>query len=779
MDASAQLQTAEPSRELPVARYTTAGGQLVPQPLHMHLHGVAARARSFAEPFGASALGHLGGLWHDLGKYAPDWQRFIREACGADRPNAEDAHLENDHPRRKGPDHSAAGALHALASLGPIGPVLAQIIAAHHSGLYNGFDLQQRLTQPEAPDHLSRALAGGIDMTILDAHRGQVPAFTLAACTDITPGSYALWVRMLFSCLIDADRLDSEAFGNDAKASRLREGFPTPGRLLPDFNKYMARFAPDTPVKRLRAEVLADCRRVARDAQGLFTLTVPTGGGKTLASLAFALEHAARHGLKRVIYVIPYTSIIEQTADVFRGISPAFADAVIEHHSNAEDSDDGPKSERQGERLKLATENWDVPVIVTTSVQFFESLFAAKTGRCRKLHNVCESVVVLDEAQLLPPPFLQPIVDVLNLLTRHYKTTVVLSTATQPALASTARFGSRFRGLDTPREIVADVDRLYRDLKRVEVHLPADSAQCSSWADIAARMSADEDALAIVSRRADARALWQLLPSGAIHLSALMCGAHRSVVIARIKHALSARRADPDLPPVRVVATPLVECGVDIDLPVVYRQFAGLDSIAQAAGRCNREGHLEKGHVHVFIGEQDAPRGSLRMAESAAREVLHGHQGDALDRRLFEPYFALFYNAQDRDAKKIVEKLEVDASTGYVKHLRDAADDFKLIDNDETGYQSVYVPYKQCEGDEAFEKLITLLRRDGPERWLLRKLQRYTVSLPPHEFQAMRDRRDIEEVLPGFWVVRSAAQYSGTLGLLVDRRALDASSLAH
>lgn len=772
MDDSSPDNTARPV-DVAVARYAAAAQGLAAQPLIDHLQGVAARARCFSAPFGAPTLGELGGLWHDLGKYAPDWQQFIRAACGADKPGAEDAHLEDDHPRHKGPDHSAAGALYALEKLGGGGPVLAQIIAAHHAGLYNGVDLHQRLNKPDARAHLSRALSGRVDQAILGADQGCTPTFEFQPCTDPTPGSYALWVRMLFSCLIDADRLDSEAFGNSTRSSSLRASFPKLTELLPDFDRYMARFTADTTVKRLRADVLADCRRAAHGDQGLFTLTVPTGGGKTLASLAFALEHAARHRLKRVIYVIPYTSIIEQTADVFRGISPAFASAVIEHHSNAEDHGDG----RESERAKLATENWDVPVIVTTGVQFFESLFAVKTSRCRKLHNVCESVVVLDEAQLLPPPFLQPIVDALNLLSRHYGTTVVLSTATQPALASTAKFGSRFRGLDPPREIVTDVDRLYSALKRTEVRLPADFGQRSNWADIAERLAAEQDVLVIVSRRADARELWRRLPEGAIHLSALMCGAHRSDAIARIKQSLAARRDDPALPPVRVVATPLVECGVDIDLPVVYRQFAGLDSIAQAAGRCNREGRLDKGVVHVFVGEKDAPMGTLRMAENAAREVLHGCQDDALDRKLFGAYFALFYNAQDRDAKKIIEKLEVDPATGYVKNLRDAAEAFKLIDNDETGYQSVYVPYRQCAADDNFEKLITLLRRDGPERWLLRKLQRYTVSLPPHEFKTMRDRRDIEEALPGFWVVQSVAQYSGTLGLLVDRGTQDASSL--
>lgn len=771
MNETGTTPKADADRREPVARFVHGSNVPTPQRLADHLRGVARLTGLFSAPFGASSLGHLAGLWHDLGKYAPDWQDFIRKACGVGE--AEDAHLEEDHPRRKGPDHSAAGALHAMAMLGPLGPVLAQIIAAHHAGLYNAIDLHGRLSKPEARDHLARALGGGIAPEILAAHQGQAPDFALKPCTDSTPGSYAFWLRMLFSCLIDADRLDSEAFGAVGRTSELRASFPKLADLLPDFDRYMSRFVADTDVKRLRAEVLTDCRRAATAKQGLFTLTVPTGGGKTLASLAFALEHAARHGLKRVIYVIPYTSIIEQTADVFRSISPAFTDAVIEHHSNAEDNGDG----RESERLRLATENWDAPIVVTTSVQFFESLFSAKTGRCRKLHNLCDSVVVLDEAQLLPPPFLQPIVDALNLLSRHYRTTVVLSTATQPALASTAKFGSRFRGLDPPREIVADVDRLYRELKRVEVRLPTDFNQRSSWADIAERMTAEDDVLAIVSRRADAHELWQRLPSGAIHLSALMCGAHRSDAIAAIKQALLARRQNPALPPVRVVATPLVECGVDIDLPVVYRQFAGLDSIAQAAGRCNREGRLDKGVVHVFIGEKDAPRGTLRMAESAAREVLHGYEGDALDRKLFEPYFTLFYNAQDRDAKRIVEKLEVDGDTGYVRNLRDAADAFKLIDNEETGYQSVYVPYRRNDSDDSFEMLITLLRRDGPERWLLRKLQRYTVSLPPHEFQTMRDRRDIEEVLPGFWVVQSVAQYSGTLGLLVDRGAQDARSL--
>lgn len=754
-----------------IARARLEDGRWIEQPLIEHLRGVARLTEQFADVFGAAGLGHLAGLWHDLGKYAPDWQRYLRAAVGMDTPDAEDAHLEADNPRRRGPDHSAAGALHAIETLGPTGRILTQLIAAHHAGLYNALDLEHRLAKPDTQQRLVDARKVEIPTDILDAHHTTPASFDPVPAGDPTPGALALWLRMLFSGLIDADRLDSEAFGDAGRASALRAAFPKLSALKPDFDSFMARFAPDTPVKRLRADILTDCRTAASKPPGLFTLTVPTGGGKTLGSLAFALEHAARNELKRVIYVIPYTSIIEQTADVFRSISPAFSSAVVEHHSNAEDdADDRKHTPRESERLRLATENWDAPIVVTTSVQFFESLFAAKTSRCRKLHNICESVVILDEAQLLPPAFLQPIVDALNLLTRHYKTTVVISTATQPVLASTRRFGASFRGLDSTREIITDVDRLYRELKRVDIHLPEDFNARTTWAELAERLRATDNVLIIVNRRAEARDLFRRLPKGALHLSALMCGAHRSDVIAEIKRRLEARRIDSSLPPVRVVSTQLVEAGVDLDFPTVYRAFAGLDSIAQAAGRCNREGHLDRGQVHVFIGEKDAPAGTLRMAETAAKEVLHGHNGDALDRELFATYFERFYDQQDRDAKTIVDKLEPHRPTFGIIGFKQAAEAFKLIDNDETGYRSVLVPYRRKADGDTFDKLIGTLRKDGPARWLLRKLQRYSVSLPPHEFNALRDRRDIEEAVPDFWVLRSPAQYGVTLGLLVDKR---------
>jgi len=364
-----------------------ANGVWREQPLEDHLYGVARRCAHAAQAIGAVELAELAGRWHDLGKYSGDFQTYIRAALGMER---EEASNENVKGRV---DHSSAGALHAIDQLGNAGKVLAQVIAAHHTGLYDAEDLSQRLARARNHGRLDDALGKNPPPLVLQhvqLSRLQIPG----AGQD---GAYALWLRMLFSCLVDADALDSEAF-SDRTREFVRKSFPTLAELKPKFDQHMARFVADTPVRRLRAAVLADCRKAAEDKRGLFTLTVPTGGGKTLSSMAFALEHAQRQGLKRVIYVIPYTSIIEQTADVFRSI---FGDAVIEHHSNLD-------SARETARSRLASENWDAPIVVTTNVQFFESLFAARTSRCRKLHNILESVVVLDEAQLLPPDFLQP-----------------------------------------------------------------------------------------------------------------------------------------------------------------------------------------------------------------------------------------------------------------------------------------------------------------------------------------------------------------------------------
>ncbi|MES2772104.1 MAG: CRISPR-associated endonuclease Cas3'', partial [Pseudomonadota bacterium] len=487
-----------------------------PHELAAHLREVAQRAAQQAAHFNASDWAYLAGLWHDLGKYRPRFQRYIRKASGFEA----DAHIRGE--AGKAP-HSTAGALLARERFGLAGQVLAYLIASHHAGLYDYTDLASRLQQDDSRAELNEALAAQPPADILDHSK-----FTLSL--QHIPGGkdgFALWVRLLFSCLVDADFLDTEAYMDVGQAER-RQAWPTLISLCAPFDAFIdalmaekAQQAAPTPINALRADILAQCRNKAQEAPGLFSLTVPTGGGKTLSSLAFALEHAKHHHKRRVIYVIPYTSIIEQTANIFRGI---FGDVVVEHHSNAESD-----PEKEQHKSRLACENWDAPLIVTTNVQFFESLFAAKTSRCRKLHNIVDSIVVLDEAQLLPTDFLQPILHALKLLTTHYGVSVVLSTATQPALSTRSYFDAKnnLDGLDNVREIMRDPAALYAAFdQRVKVHLPSDWHSPTPWDELAARVAQDAAALVIVNRRQDARELWQRLPQGSLHLSALMCGQH-------------------------------------------------------------------------------------------------------------------------------------------------------------------------------------------------------------------------------------------------------------
>jgi CRISPR-associated endonuclease/helicase Cas3 len=716
-----------------------------PHDLDEHLREVGTLAAEFALTFGAD-WARLAGRWHDLGKYRPRFQKYIRLVSGFEA----DAHIKGE--AGKAP-HSTAGAMLACDRFGDVGHVLAYLIAGHHAGLADWFGgLEVRLGNADSRAELDEALAQNPPAELLDAGDFKPDLRAIPGGKD----GFALWVRMLFSALVDADFLDTERYMNPEKFE-LRNRWPTLAELTPLFDQKMQALttrAQPTPVNVLRADILAQCRAKAALAPGLFSLTVPTGGGKTLSAMAFALEHARAHGKRRVIHVIPYTSIIEQTADIFRGI---FGDTVIEHHSNAESE---PGQETSASRL--ACENWDAPIVVTTNVQLFESLFAARTSRCRKLHNLVDSVVILDEAQLLPPEFLQPILDVLNLLTKHYGVTVVLSTATQPALSTREYFDARqnLRGLDNVREIIADPDALYAQLERVKVRLPADWHAPTNWETLAAELTRHDSALAIVSRRQDARELWERLPQGTLHLSALMCGAHRSQVIADIKARLK------DGIPTRVVSTQLVEAGVDVDFPVVYRALAGLDSIAQAAGRCNREGRLERGEVVVFIPPKPAPPGLLRKGEDACRSVLHGVTGQPLTRSLFARYFEQLYHACELDTHDICSLLEVNGDTLAV-NFRSAAEKFRLIQDEDSA--PIIVRYRGMNGqDDSIDKWLATLRKSGPERWLMRKLQRYTVNLHRKQSMTLLNQGDIEEIMPGLFVQVSDWLYDPDLGLNPD-----------
>ncbi|MFT3886177.1 MAG: CRISPR-associated helicase Cas3' [Flavobacteriales bacterium] len=737
----------------------------MPHSLPKHSMDVAELAGRFAHACAGQNVAHLSGLWHDIGKYQVAWQCYLRRETNYDDNypcNGTSSH----------PNHSTAGAMLAIQRFDKLGRVLAYLIAGHHAGLYDwhsaeageGRGLEYRLRQSEAHKELADSLATGISDEILQ------PNATPPDLRNIPGGKqgFALWIRMLFSCLVDADFLDTEAYMSPDKA-QTRSPYPSLAELKQWFDTHMAELkagAKATEVNKVRASILDQCRAKAKNSSNLYTLTVPTGGGKTLASMAFALDHAIAHGKDRIIYVIPYTSIIEQTAKVYRTAFGDLADAVIEHHSSAE-YEDKVEGEDKNEfsPAKLATENWDARIIVTTNVQFFESLFAAKTSRCRKLHNIANSVVVIDEAQMMHPSFWQPMVSVLDLLRKHYGTTLVMSTATQPCFESVNHFADPKKhrnGLDGAVELMDAPTELYSQLKRVEVHVPTEFNTRRTWEEIAAEIAAHPSVLAIVNTRKDARELFALMPEGTIHLSALMCGEHRSRVIADIKQRLKEGQ------PTRVVSTQLVEAGVDFDFPVVYRAMAGLDSIAQAAGRCNREGLLPMGHTHVFIPPSPSPPGMLRKGEDACRSVLHGHTGDPLDIGLFKQYFNHLYYNNDLDQHGISSHLRMDGRNleELAVNFRTAADLFKLIDNED--YVPVVVRYKKDEEDHTVERGLAVLGKGKPERWVMRSLQRYIVNVRRKDALRMLGQRTLDEVLPGLFAQVGDGLYHRDLGLQTD-----------
>ena len=711
-----------------------------PQSLEDHLNGTAKLAASFSQSFGSEAWGKAAGLAHDTGKATHEWQKYLRRKSGYD----ENAHLEG----KPGTiDHSAPGAKLAEEIFGRgMGRLLGYCIAGHHAGLPDWYP-DEAGSKSALSFRLTTAATSGIapeQKANLNGAKPGKPPWIFD--NKISKLDLSLWIRMIFSCLVDADYLDTEAYMDNGKAES-RSGYLSIENLLALFNEYMARMtanADKTAVNEIRQSILADCRKAANLKPGIFSLTVPTGGGKTLSSLAFALEHARIHNLDRVIYVIPYTSIIEQNADVFR---KALGDnQVVEHHASLDEDDSTPKS-------RLSAENWDAQIIVTTSVQFFESLFAAKPGRCRKLHNIVNSVVVLDEAQLVPVEYLTPILETMELLTRHYHVTFVISTATQPAFESR----DSFKGLPagSVREIISDVPKLYKTLKRVEVKCPEDYQKPVSWQDLAEEIAAEERVLCVVSDRKSCRELHGLLPKGSYHLSALMCGRHRSDAIAEIKRKLATGE------PVRVVSTQLVEAGVDLDFPIVYRALAGLDSIAQAAGRCNREGKLPGlGRVIVFVPPKRSPPGILRKAAETTATMLKAGLSDPLDNTNFEVFFGtLFWKANSLDAKGITNLLKPDPDECGIQ-FRTAADKFRIIDD--SMQRTILVPYGEGQS------LIQLLGIKGPERWLLRKLQRYAVNIYTRDFALMNQRGSIIEISPGLFALASPVEYDQRTGLLVD-----------
>ena len=755
------------------------------QSLDAHLSGTSRMAGDFAADFGNRDWGELLGFWHDLGKFVPDWQKHIRKGSGYDV----DAHIETTGGRV---NHSSAGAVLAFERLKghPVARAIAYPIAGHHAGLPDwypddaaGIPLPNRVyTDP---------LACALDTKDLDRFRfleavqvflqkpfPQSAPMGLSGKEKLPEEHLHLWIRMLFSCLVDADFLDTENFMDGERAS-CRGGHASLSELKARFDAHMERkqrLCDDTAMNQNRREILAQCRRKAAGSPGFYTLTVPTGGGKTLSSMAFALEHALLHGKRRVIMAIPYTSIIEQTAKIFKygtddntciketlacGEELFGEENVVEHHSNLD-------PDKEDARSRLASENWDAPIIVTTNVQLFESLFACRSSKTRKLHNMVNSVIILDEAQMLPPEFLKPILSVLRGLVNHFGVTVVLCTATQPALTGSIGSGEAlFHGLEDAVEIMDAPRELAEKFRRVTVTFPSDEAPRCAWEDVATELKRYDQVLCIVNTRSDCRALHALMPEETIHLSALMCGEERSDIIADVKRRLRSGSA------VRVVSTQLVEAGVDIDFPVVYRALAGLDSVAQAAGRCNREGRAASGgRVVVFKPPKSAPPGFLRKGEDACGEMLRARQMEDLDPEFFLEYFRLFFAKADGFDKPRFEERLVKEARDFRMQFRSLAMHFNLIDD--AAQKSIVVRYDGLRNSS--EPLLEMLRHQGPSRWLSRKLQRFTVSVQKNLFDKICKTGMVEEV-HGFYVQAGAGLYRPGLGLLTDDKAWSEESL--
>ena len=712
-----------------------------------HLNSVAGLAASFAGVFNASDLAYIAGLVHDLGKYAEEVQRRI----GGEKIRAE---------------HAIQGAQIAIERYGKqSGTLLAYIIAGHHAGLANGRDagkrssLKERLRRSGIPE----LLPAWSEEISLPAQCPFPKGFKPHSDSKRAMLQYAFLIRMLYSCVVDADYLDTEQF---YEKKLLRESGPPLAALRTELEKTLASFKPDSAVKQLRADVLRHVRAQAPLPPGLFTLTVPTGGGKTLTSLAFALDHALANDLRRIIYVIPFTSIVEQNAAVFRhALGKQGEAAVLEHHSAF--NDDKLKDQNSRDKLRCAAENWDKPVVVTTAVQFFESLFADRSSRCRKLHNIAGSVIILDEAQTLPLKLLRPCVAAIDELARNYRCSIVLCTATQPALlANEDNPVKGFRnGLSSVRELAPEPKHLYRQLERVHITHIGDQDDDA----LAKRLGENSQVLCIVNNRRHARALFEAIRDepGAHHLSTFMCARHRSQVLDRIRTDLLPKNNRP----CRLISTSLIEAGVDVDFPYALRAEAGLDSIAQAAGRCNREGRnaRDDSHVHIFRTDAWSPPPELEKFAQAMRLTL-GHTDNPLSLDAIDAYFREVYWQQGDDALDACNILGLIKSGGIDGiPFETVAAKFRMIDNVQ---HPLIVPFK-ADGEEEspVKDLLRKLRFVKNPNAIARTLQPYTVQVPKSVFCALRDAGAIqpeEEQRFGeqFMVLENEDLYDNKVGLL-------------
>ncbi len=687
------------------------------QSVREHCQNVAALASGFAKPFEAEALAQYTGLLHDIGKYSDAFQRRIQ-----------------GFPEKV--DHSTAGAQVAWNTNTPGGRIAAFCIGGHHSGL------------PDKGSKFSDASEG----TMLGKMR-RTPELYDDYRTELSAGEpfHPEWLRdkpdlyfltkLLFSSLVDADYLDTEAFMSDGAVCRsIGQDIPT---LTDKLDCFTAPWkSPKTELNRKRSQILECVTAQAKENRGLFSLTVPTGGGKTVASMAFALHHALTHGMSKIIYVIPYTSIIEQTQAIFESIFGK--DNVVAHYAGVEYPHD--ESFEQDKRY-LATENWDAPIIVTTSVQFFESIYGNRPSKCRKLHNIADSVLIFDEAQMIPVSYLRPCVLAIANLVRNFRCSAVLCTATQPALTPMI---SEFDSDAQVKELCPDdmfADPIFERVTYRQAGKLSDE-------ELGEKLSEETQVLCVVNSRKQAQAVYRILPEeGRYHLSTAMTPMHRKHVLKIVRERLQSGKV------CRVVSTCLIEAGVDIDFPTVYRELAGLDSVLQAGGRCNREGRRDKDNSIVYIFETDrkVPEAIWQNCTAAMKVI---SSSNALSSKAsVHDYFAfLLYTLKDEqalDQKNILNNMQNLAFETIAK-------DFKLI----TGAD--YIIYVRCPEDET---LLQRLKQYGPSMALLRELGQYAINVYERQFRELLEEGALEQLTENAAILMDRSRYNLDMGLLLEKTA--------
>jgi len=676
-----------------------------------HLQSVAARAAAYATAFGAADEARLAGLLHDLGKYGSLFQQRLEGKV---------EHI----------DHWSAGAWQALMFQAK-GLAASLAVQGHHLGLQWAEKAELAKLNPAKWDpkiHEQWRLSETSTETLLQRFK----ADGLAA--DVSSSSFydhagkrvsaMLDVRMLFSTLVDADFIETEAhfnsIGNEKQyraPGLVLEPVKALDLLLSEVRKIAEESNAAVSVNLLRADLLSACLQAATEPQGVFTLSAPTGSGKTLSMLAFALKHAAKFNLRRIVMVIPYLSIIDQTVKEYRKVfgAPLADEYILEHHSMAGTKGEDSNEDYDEDRRRLLSENWDAPIVVTTSVQFLESLFANRPSACRKLHRLAQSVILFDEVQTLPTGLAIPTLATLSRLVERYQATVVFATATQPAFTHLDEHVRKYCACGwQPTEIVPAELRLFDRARRTKIEWP-DLDVHTTWDELAGRL-ADENCrqvLCVVNLKRHALLLLQKLREKGtadeelFHLSTNLCPAHRKVVLDDVRQRLD------DGKPCRLISTQCVEAGVDVDFPVAFRAWGPLDSIAQVAGRCNRNGKLQQpGSVHVFVPEDDEyPPGGYGQAASMARALFKGKKGglDIDDPTLFLEYYRQLY-AIARPEDRNEPLLDAIVRQDFVA----VAAQYRLIPD---ATINVLVPY----GADAYKELADEVRQKGITRnWVVR-----------------------------------------------------------